>query len=309
MALNDETSLRALPSHRIEAEMADSFDEELEMEIDDERLQKLLDGISDHPEHETVARHVYFKELFRLQRELVKLQDWVVHSKLKVVVIFEGRDAAGKGSVIKRITQRLNPRVARVVALPAPSERERSQWYFQRYVPHLPAAGEIVLFDRSWYNRAGVERVMGFCTEDDVEEFFRTVPEFERMLVRSGIVLIKYWFSITDEEQHLRFHMRIHDPIKQWKLSPMDLESRRRWELYTKAKEAMLHRTHIPEAPWWVVEAVDKKRARLNCIHHLLSRIPYDTVGHEPVVLPTREHHADYHREPVPQEMYVPSVY
>ena len=188
--------------------------------------------------------------------------------------------------MIKRITQRLNPRVVRVVALPAPSERERSQWYFQRYVPHLPAGGEVVLFDRSWYNRAGVERVMGFCSDADVEEFFRTVPEFEKMLVRSGIKVIKYWFSISDEEQHLRFQMRIHDPIKQWKLSPMDLESRRRWESYTKAKEAMLERTHIPEAPWWIVEADDKKRARLNCIHHLLTQIPYDDVPRAPIVLP-----------------------
>ena len=245
----------------------------------------------------SLDRHVYFKELFRLQRELVKLQDWVMHKKLKVVVLFEGRDAAGKGGVIKRITQRLNPRVCRVAALPAPSARERSQWYFQRYVTHLPAGGEIVLFDRSWYNRAGVERVMGFCTEEEVEEFFHSVPEFEKMLVRSGIKLIKYWFSITDEEQHFRFEMRIHDPIKQWKLSPMDLESRRRWEQYTKAKEAMLERTHIPEAPWWIVEAVDKKRARLNCIHHLLGQIPYDEVQREPVILPARVHNPDYYRE------------
>src|ERR1700741_4155906 len=251
---------------RLREDMLDSFDEELEMEVDDEQRDGLLD------------RRRYFKELFRLQGELVKLQDWVVQQKLKVVVIFEGRDAAGKGGVIKRITHRLNPRVCRVVALAAPSERERTQWYFQRYVGPLPAAGEIVLFDRSWYNRAGVERVMGFCTEADVEEFFRSVPEFERMLVRSGIILIKYWFSITDEEQNMRFLMRIHDPLKQWKLSPMDLESRRRWENYTKAKEEMRERTNIPEAHWWVVEGVDKKRARLNCIHHLLSQIPYKDV-------------------------------
>ena len=307
--MDEEQIRRTLPRHRVEEEIADSFDEELEMEIDDERLARLMEGFSDHPEHETVARHVYFKELFRLQRELVKLQDWVATQKLKVVVIFEGRDAAGKGGVIKRITQRLNPRVARVVALPAPSERERSQRYFQRYVPHLPAAGEIALFDRSWYNRAGVERVMGFCTEDEVEEFFRTVPEFERMLVRSGIVLIKYWFSITDDEQHLRFQMRIHDPLKQWKLSPMDLESRRLWEQYTKAKETMLERTHIPEARWWVVEAVDKKRARLNLIHHLLAQIPYDEVQREQVSLPGRIHNPNYLRGPVPKEMVVPSVY
>jgi polyphosphate kinase len=303
------TSDTGATASRIEAEIADSFDEELEMEIDDERLARLLDGLAEHPQPETLDRHLYFKELFRLQRELVKLQDWVLNNRLKVVVLFEGRDAAGKGGVIKRITQRLNPRVCRVVALPAPSERERTQWYFQRYAAHLPAAGEIVLFDRSWYNRAGVERVMGFCTDDDVEEFFRTVPEFERMLVRSGIILLKYWFSITNEEQHLRFRMRIHDPIKQWKLSPMDLESRRRWEQYTKAKEAMLERTHIPEARWWVVEAVDKKKARLNCIHHLLSQIPYDDVEHAPIVLPERVRNPDYIRGPIPDEMYVPAVY
>jgi len=279
------------------------------MEIDDDRLAKLLDGLTEYPEPEGVDRHFYFKELFRLQRELVKLQDWVVNRRLKVVVIFEGRDSAGKGGVIKRITQRLNPRVCRVVALPAPSERERTQWYFQRYIAHLPAAGEIVLFDRSWYNRAGVERVMGFCTEEDVEEFFRTVPELEKTLVRSGIILIKYWFSITDDEQHLRFQMRIHDPIKQWKLSPMDLESRSRWEQYTKAKEAMLERTHIPEARWWVVEAVDKKKARLNCIHHLLSQIPYGEVEHAPVNLPQRVRNPDYIRGPIPKEMHVPPVY
>jgi polyphosphate kinase 2 len=300
---------------RIQAEIDDSFDEELEMELDDERLQRLLDGIAD-PSRPNDAeppdgldRRLYFKELFRLQSELVKLQDWVVTQKLKLVVLFEGRDAAGKGGVIKRITQRLNPRVCRVAALPAPNERERTQWYFQRYVSHLPAGGEIVLFDRSWYNRAGVERVMGFCSEDEVEEFFRTVPEFEKMLIRSGIILVKYWFSITDEEQHLRFQMRIQDPLKQWKLSPMDLESRRRWEQYTKAKEAMLERTHIPEAPWWVVEADDKKRARLNCVHHLLSLIPYGEVDHPPVVLPNRVRNPDYIRGPVPEEMYVPAVY
>jgi polyphosphate kinase 2 len=294
---------------RIEAEIADSLDEELEMELDDDRLQKLIDGKEQSDNGSALDRKVYFQELFRLQRELIKLQDWVVTQKLKVVVLFEGRDAAGKGGVIKRITQRLNPRVVRVVALPAPSERERSQWYFQRYVPHLPAAGEMVLFDRSWYNRAGVERVMGFCSDSDVEEFFRTVPEFEKMLVRSGITLIKYWFSISDDEQHLRFQMRIHDPIKQWKLSPMDLESRRRWEAYTKAKEAMLERTHIPEAPWWVVHADDKKRARLNCISHLLTQIPYQEVLRAPIVLPDRVHNPDYLREPVPDDMYVPAIY
>jgi polyphosphate kinase 2 len=296
-------------SANVEAEIADSFDEELEMELDDDRLAALLDDMSEHPDQEQLDRRIYFKELFRLQRELVKLQDWVINEKLKVVVIFEGRDAAGKGGVIKRITQRLNPRVCRVAALPAPNERERTQWYFQRYVSHLPAAGEIVLFDRSWYNRAGVERVMGFCNDSQLEEFFHTVPDFERMLVGSGIILIKYWFSITDEEQHMRFQMRIHDPIKQWKLSPMDLESRRRWEAYTKAKEDMLARTHIQEAPWWVVEAVDKKRARLNCISHLLSSIPYGEVTHPTIDLPARVRNPDYIRGPIPREMYVPSTY
>jgi polyphosphate kinase len=294
---------------RIRAEIQDSFDEEFELELDDDRLDALTNEFSGHTAEETIERRFYFKELFRLQGELVKLQSWVQHHKLKVVVIFEGRDSAGKGGVIKRITQRLNPRVCRVAALPAPSERERTQWYFQRYASHLPAGGEIVLFDRSWYNRAGVERVMGFCTEDDVEEFFRSVPEFERMLVRSGIVLIKYWFSITDEEQHLRFTMRIHDPLKQWKLSPMDVEARTRWERYTKAKEAMLERTHIAEAPWHVVQAVDKKKARLNCIAHLLDQIPYQEIAQAPVVLPARVRNPDYHRGPIPPEMYVPERY
>jgi polyphosphate kinase len=301
----DHDSLERL----LEAELDDIIDEELELEIDDERLVEILEKAGEHPNRHTIDRKTYFTELLRLQRELVKLQDWVVHRKLKLVVLFEGRDAAGKGGVIKRVTQRLNPRLCRTVALSAPTERERGQWYFQRYVPHLPAVGEIVLFDRSWYNRSGVERVMGFCSEADVEEFFRTVPEFERMLVRSGIILVKYWFSITDDEQHLRFLMRIHDPLKQWKLSPMDLEPRRRWEDYTKAKEEMLARTHIPEAPWWVVEGVDKKKARLNCIHHLLQQVPYGEVEHSPIVLPAREHKPNYIRTPVPAEMHVPTVY
>jgi polyphosphate kinase 2 len=292
-------------------EFMDGLDEELELEIGDDLLPSLPEGIAAPPEDglPPLDRKLYFGELLRPQRELVKLQDWVVHRGLKVVVLFEGRDAAGKGGVIKRVMQRLNPRICRTVALSAPTERERTQWYFQRYTAHLPAAGEIVLFDRSWYNRAGVERVMGFCNEADVEEFFRTVPEFERMLVRSGIVLLKYWFSITDEQQNLRFLMRIHDPLKQWKLSPMDLESRRRWEDYTRAKEEMLARTHIPEARWWVVEGNDKKRARLNCIHHLLQQIPYGTVEHEPVVLPPRDFRPDYTRKPVPPELHVPAVY
>ena len=292
---------------RIEDELIDAYDEEYELELEDRNLDRLdLDADGDARRE---SRRTYFRELFRLQGELVKLQDWVVATRHKLVIVFEGRDAAGKGGAIKRITQRLSPRVCRVVALPAPNDRERTQWYFQRYVPHLPAAGEIVLFDRSWYNRAGVERVMGFCDEDDVEEFFRSVPEFERMLVRSGIQLVKYWFSITDDEQHLRFLGRIQDPLKQWKLSPMDLESRRRWEAYTKAKEAMLERTHIAEAPWWVVQAVDKKRARLNCIDHLLSLMPYHEVEKPPVELPARMRHPEYIRQPVPVEMMVPERY
>jgi polyphosphate kinase 2 len=294
---------------RIERELIDGYDEELELEVED-RTEDLLaaeSGAREGPDR--AQRLAYFKELFRLQGELVKLQDWVVATRRKVIILFEGRDAAGKGGVIKRITQRLNPRVCRVVALPAPNDRERTQWYFQRYVAHLPAAGEIVLFDRSWYNRAGVERVMGFCNDDEYEEFFRSVPEFERMLVRAGIKLIKYWFSITDDEQHLRFLSRIHDPLKQWKLSPMDLESRRRWEDYTKVKETMLQRTHIDEAPWWVVQAVDKKRARLNCINHLLSQFDYYEVDHPTITLPERVRNPDYLRQPVPESMMVPDAY
>lgn len=294
---------------RIKDEIADSFDEELEMQLEEDRLDDLVaEGMSglDDP---SIDRRVYFRELFRLQHELVRLQDWVQYKQLKMVVLFEGRDSAGKGGAIKRVTQRLNPRVCRVVALPAPTEREKNQWYFQRYTPHLPTAGEIVLFDRSWYNRAGVERVMGFCTKDELEEFFRSVPEFERMLVRSGIILVKYWFSITDEEQEFRFKMRIHDPLKQWKLSPMDLESRVHWEEYTKAKEEMLERTHIPEAPWWVVQAVDKKKARLNMIAHLLSQLAYEDVPKQQIDLPGRIRNSDYIRHPVPPEMYVPEVY
>jgi polyphosphate kinase 2 len=306
--MGDEKNRQSLED-LLQDELLDSVDEELEMEVDDERLAQVLESVIASPRQQSLDRRFYFKELLRLQRELIKLQDWVVSQKLKVVVLFEGRDAAGKGGAIKRVTQRLNPRICRTVALPAPNERERTQWYFQRYVAHLPAAGEIVLFDRSWYNRAGVERVMGFCSETDVQEFFRTVPEFERMLVRSGIILIKYWFSITDEQQNLRFQMRIHDPLKQWKLSPMDLESRRRWEEYTKAKEEMLEHTHIPEARWWIVEGNDKKRARLNCIHHLLQQIPYREVEHAPIALPPREHKPDYRRTPVPPELHVPAVY
>jgi len=291
---------------RLQDDVIDSYDEELEMEVDDRLLAG--DSLELSPEARE-TRRMYFRELFRLQGELVKLQDWVVHTGARVVVLFEGRDAAGKGGAIKRITQRLNPRVCRVAALPAPNDREKTQWYFQRYVAHLPAAGEIVLFDRSWYNRAGVERVMGFCSDDDLEEFFRSVPEFEKMLVRSGIRIFKYWFSVSDDEQEARFMARIQDPLKQWKLSPMDLESRRRWEDYTRAKEVMLERTHIPEAPWWVVQAVDKKRSRLNCIHHLLQQMPYHEIEHPSVDLPPRERREDYIRQPVPQSMIVPEIY
>jgi polyphosphate kinase len=303
-SINQEELIR-----RLSRDLADSYDEELEMEIEDrDHLPPGVKAVTPD-QGEQAYRRQYFSELFHLQAELVKLQDWVVAQREKVVILFEGRDAAGKGGAIKRFTQRLNPRVCRVVALPAPSDRERTQWYFQRYAAHLPAAGEIVCFDRSWYNRAGVEHVMGFCTPEEYEEFYRSVPEFERMLVRSGIHLIKYWFSITDEEQHVRFLGRIHDPLKQWKLSPMDLESRRRWEDYTRAKEVMLERSHIPEARWWVVQAVDKKRARLNCMHHFLKLFPYTEVEKTTVVLPARERHDDYSRHPVPTDMLVPEIY
>ncbi len=290
---------------KLRMDLLDSLDEEIETELEDRDDVAALLMRQQHRSE----RLTYFRELLRLQSELVKLQDWVVAHKHRVVVLFEGRDAAGKGGVIKRITQRLNPRICRVAALPAPNDREKTQWYFQRYVAHLPAAGEIVLFDRSWYNRAGVERVMGFCSDDEYEEFFRTVPEFEKMLVRSGIQLVKYWFSITDDEQHARFLARIHDPLKQWELSPMDLESRRRWEDYTAAKESMIERTHIPDAPWWIVQAVDKKKARLNCIDHLLSLVPYHEVDHPDVVLPERVRNPEYFRNPVSSDMIIPEKY
>ncbi|MDX1320760.1 MAG: polyphosphate kinase 2 [Oceanospirillum sp.] len=251
----------------------------------------------------------YEKELERLQVELVKLQEWVRHTGMKVVVIFEGRDAAGKGGSIKRITEALNPRVCRVAALPAPTEREKTQWYFQRYVEHLPSAGEIVLFDRSWYNRAGVERVMGFCTDEEYQEFLRTCPEFERMLVRSGITLVKYWFSVSDEEQERRFRDRIDRPHKRWKLSPMDLQSRTRWVEYSKAKDAMFVHTDIPEAPWYVVDGEVKKRARLNVISHLLSLIDYEDLTPEPIELPERQEDTGYVRPPLDSINFVPDIY
>jgi polyphosphate kinase 2 len=250
----------------------------------------------------------YDKELRRLQVELVKLQEWVRHKSLKVVVIFEGRDAAGKGGTIKRITQTLNPRVCRVVALTAPTERERTQWYFQRYVPHLPAAGEIVLFDRSWYNRAGVEHVMGFCTETEYLEFLHSCPQFERMLTRSGIILIKYWFSVSDEEQERRFQQRLKDPTKRWKLSPMDLESRARWVEYSRAKDEMFAHTDLKQIPWYVVNADDKKCARLNVIRHLLSMIPYQDLTPEPIKLPTMDRRK-YVRPPLADQNFVCAVY
>jgi polyphosphate kinase 2 len=257
----------------------------------------------------SVDKKIYNSELQRMQIELVKLQEWVKFKGLKVVVIFEGRDAAGKGGVIKRITESLNPRVCRVVALPAPTEREKTQWYFQRYVAHLPAAGEIVLFDRSWYNRAGVERVMGFCTEAEYAEFLRSVPEFERMLIRSEIILIKYWFSVSNKEQEERFQARITDPTKRWKLSPMDLLSRARWVEYSKAKDEMFAYTDIKQAPWYVVNADDKQCARLNCIHHLLSMIPYEDLTPESIELPPRQSEKGYVRPPMTDQTFVPEVY
>ena len=256
-----------------------------------------------------LKKKIYERELAKLQIELVKLQEWVRHRKLKIVVLFEGRDAAGKGGAIKRITEKLNPRVCRIAALPTPTERERHQWYFQRYVAHLPTGGEMVLFDRSWYNRALVERVMGFCDNDQYLEFARSVPEFEQMLVRSGIVLIKYWFSVSDEEQERRFQARIHNPEKRWKLSPMDLESRRLYREYSHAKDDMLRFADIPEAPWWMIPADDKQRARLNCIAHLLASVPYEDVMPDPPSLPPRDDSQHYERPPIEEQNFVPIVY
>ncbi|WP_456379866.1 polyphosphate kinase 2 [Thiolapillus sp.] len=264
---------------------------------------------SSKPKPSKIENSLYEKELFRLQLELVKLQEWIKHKGLKVVVIFEGRDAAGKGGVIKRISQHLNPRICRVVALPAPTEREKTQWYFQRYVPHLPAAGEMLLFDRSWYNRAGVEQVMGFCTDEEHQEFLRSCPEFERMLVRSGIILLKYWFSVSDDEQERRFQSRIGEPHKRWKLSPMDLESRSRWVEYSKAKDAMFAHTDIKQAPWYAVKSDIKKHARLNCISHLLSMIPYEDLTPEAIKLPKRKDSSGYIRPPITDQTFVPETY
>lgn len=258
---------------------------------------------------EKLTKKQYERELRNLQIELVKLQEWIRHKQLKVVVIFEGRDAAGKGGVIKRITQSLNPRICKVVALGVPTEKEKTQWYFQRYVSHLPAAGELVLFDRSWYNRAGVERVMGFCTDDEYWEFLRSCPNFERMLIRSDMTLIKYWFSVSEEEQEERFRDRINDPTKRWKISPMDIESRNKWDDYSRAKDEMFAYTDTKLSPWWVVRADDKKRARLNCIHHLLSQIPYEDIHQKPLVLPERKLKHEYIRTPMSEQTFVPEVY
>ncbi len=262
-----------------------------------------------HGHRDKLSVKDYESELIRLQVELVKLQEWIRIRGLRVVCLFEGRDAAGKGGVIKRITETLNPRVARIVALGVPTERERSQWYFQRYVAQLPAAGEWVLFDRSWYNRAGVEHVMGFCTDEEYRDFLRTAPEFERMLIRSGVILIKYWFSVSDEEQERRFQARIGDPTKRWKISPMDVTSRSHWVDYSRAKDAMFAATDTPDSPWWVVEADDKKRARLNCISHLLGAIPYEDTTPERIVLPPRQVDPGYVRPPLLSQHFVPEAY
>jgi polyphosphate kinase len=271
----------------------------------------ILDDFSAHSEGRPpkLERKFYEKELARLQVELVKMQYWIKHVGYRLIILFEGRDAAGKGGTIKRITEPLNPRGCTVVALGTPSDQQKSQWYFQRYVEHFPAAGEMALFDRSWYNRAGVEKVMGFCTPEQVEEFMLSCPEFERMLVRSGITLLKYWFSVSDEEQEARFRSRLDDPARRWKLSPMDLESRDRWVEFSRAKDEMLARTNIPEAPWFTVEADDKRRARLNCIRHLLSKVPYEDMTPEAFELPPRKSKGDYQRPPLNEQFFVPNGY
>jgi len=308
MGINGDTQ-----AEKINAEPnSDDQPQETMLEISDE--EQTTTPPEEQPEENTsgkkkLKKKFYEQELSRLQVELVKLQEWVKHKGLKVVVVFEGRDAAGKGGVIKRITQVLNPRYARVVALGVPTEREKTQWYFQRYVAHLPASGEIVLFDRSWYNRAGVERVMGFCSDDEYWEFIRSCPEFERMLVRSGIILIKYWFSVSDAEQEKRFTARLKDRTKRWKLSPMDVEARSRWVEYSKAKDVMMQYTDISQAPWYVVNADDKKRARLNCISHLLSKIPYNDLTPQKVELPARQENPGYVRPPYEKQNFVPEIY
>ena len=294
---------------RIERELLDSYDEELELELDDRRFDELGAGSSQAPTaDEHSKRRRYFTELLRLQGELVKLQDWVATTKHQVVILFEGRDAAGKGGVIKRITQRLNPRVCRVVALPAPNDRERTQWYFQRYVPHLPAAGEMVLFDRSWYNRAGVERVMGFCTEEQVKRFLEMAPIVEKAMVDSGIILLKYWLEVSPDEQTRRLEARIEDGRKIWKLSPMDLQSYNRWYDYSRARDVMFATTDTPWAPWFVARSDDKKRARLNIIRHLLSQIHYEELPRENIKLPKRQKAGDY-QEPNYPFKFIPETY
>ncbi len=280
-----------------------------EIAADATELEKVEELRSDDQAERKAKKKLFIKELAKFQLELVKLQEWVKTKGLRIVVVFEGRDAAGKGGVIKRITQSLNPRVCRVVALGTPTEREKGQWYFQRYVAHLPAAGEMVLFDRSWYNRAGVEKVMGFCTKEEHEEFLRSCPEFEKMLVRSGILLVKYWFSVNDEEQERRFEDRMKNPTKRWKLSPMDLESRKHWVEYSRAKDEMFAATDHKKAPWWVVQADSKERARLNCISHLLSLVPYEDLTPEKLVLPSRQKDDSYVRPPMNEQNFVPSVY
>ena len=296
---------------RLQDELIDGFAGGLEDEWEDIARALIEREVAPEKIAETLKarRRYYLRHLRALQTELIKLQDWVVETGKKLVVLFEGRDAAGKGGVINRVTERLNPRVVRVVALTKPTDEEKTQWYFQRYVRHLPSAGQIVLFDRSWYNRAGVERVMGFAEKEEVEEFFRTVPQFEDMLIGSGIHLVKYWFSVSDREQELRFRCRMHDPLKQWKLSPMDLQSRVRWEDYTKAKEEMMLRTSTERAPWHIVLADDKKKARLNCLAHLLSLFHYHEIEREEVVLPERDHREDYRRMSIPPDMIVPQIY
>jgi len=287
----------------------DLIDEILELDFEDMVVSKKLRQAYQNKHSSDLSSKDYYHHLLDLQSEMIKVQDWVKETGAKILIICEGRDSAGKGSVIKRISQRMDPRVARVVALPKPTDREMSQWYFQRYVPHLPAGGEIVFFDRSWYNRAGVERVMEFASHEEIEQFFQDVPEFEKMLVRSGIILLKYWFSISDEEQQMRFLMRIHDPMKQWKLSEMDLQARVRWEKYTKAKEEMFERTSIAEAPWYIVEGNDKRRERLNCMAHILSKIPFKEIKQEKVSLPNRVFNPDYERQTLPNALYVPKMF
>ena len=287
----------------------DLIDEILELDFEDMVVSKKLRQAYQNKHSSDLSSIDYYHHLLDLQSEMIKVQDWVKETGAKILIICEGRDSAGKGSVIKRISQRMDPRVARVVALPKPTDREMSQWYFQRYVPHLPAGGEIVFFDRSWYNRAGVERVMEFASHEEIEQFFQDVPEFEKMLVRSGIILLKYWFSISDKEQQMRFLMRIHDPMKQWKLSEMDLQARVRWEQYTKAKEEMFERTSSAEAPWYIVEGNDKRRERLNCMVHILSKIPFKEIKQEKVSLPNRVFNPDYERQTLPNALYVPKMF